>query len=105
MTALTELTETESDTTESFTQTVEKIEANLASVIRGKPDSIRLLLLALLAGCSGPPSTVLSQTDLFVDPTSPRALSPAPGPARTPATTDPRPARRGGRRRRTPPPA
>ena len=50
MTALTELTETESDTAESFTQTVEKIEANLASVIRGKPDSIRLLLLALLAG-------------------------------------------------------
>lgn len=32
-----------------------------------------VLVLALLAGCSVPPSTVLSQTDLFVDPTSPAA--------------------------------
>ena len=35
---------------ESFARTVEKIEANLSSVIRGKPDAIRLLLLSLLAG-------------------------------------------------------
>lgn len=33
-----------------FTETVHKIEANLGSVIRGKPDSIRLLLIALLSG-------------------------------------------------------
>ena len=31
-------------------QTIERIEANLASVIRGKSESIRLLLIALLAG-------------------------------------------------------
>ena len=34
----------------TFTDTTEKIEANLASVIRGKPESIRLLLISLLAG-------------------------------------------------------
>ena len=34
----------------TFTETIEKMEANLASVIRGKPDSIRLLLISLLAG-------------------------------------------------------
>ncbi len=34
----------------TFAETIEKIEANLASVIRGKPGSIRLLLISLLAG-------------------------------------------------------
>ncbi len=33
-----------------FSQTAQAIEANLASVIRGKPESIRLLLTALLTG-------------------------------------------------------
>lgn len=34
----------------SFDATVTRLEDNLGSVIRGKPDSIRLLLIALLAG-------------------------------------------------------
>jgi len=34
----------------SFAETVAKIEANLSSVIRGKPESICLLLISLLAG-------------------------------------------------------
>ena len=33
-----------------FAETVRKIEDNLASVIRGKADSIRLVLISLLAG-------------------------------------------------------
>ena len=33
-----------------FSATVERIEANLGTVIRGKPESIRLLLISLLAG-------------------------------------------------------
>jgi MoxR-like ATPase len=33
-----------------FVATIDKIEANLSSVIRGKPEAIRLLLLSLLAG-------------------------------------------------------
>ena len=36
--------------TETFIGAVERIEANLASVIKGKPESIRLLLISLLAG-------------------------------------------------------
>ncbi len=36
--------------TETFIGPVERIEANLASVIKGKPESIRLLLISLLAG-------------------------------------------------------
>jgi len=35
---------------ETFATAVERIEANLALVIKGKPDSIRLLLISLLAG-------------------------------------------------------
>ena len=37
-------------TTNDFSQTVKKIEDNLASVIRGKPESIRLLIISLLSG-------------------------------------------------------
>src|SRR5437016_14584884 len=33
-----------------FSATVAKIEANLQTVIRGKPESIRLLLISMLAG-------------------------------------------------------
>ena len=36
--------------TETFIGAVERIETNLASVIKGKPESIRLLLISLLAG-------------------------------------------------------
>ena len=36
--------------TSSFVSILDKIEANLSSVIRGKPDAVRLLLLSLLAG-------------------------------------------------------
>src|SRR5579864_1189662 len=35
---------------DTFASQVKKIEENLASVIRGKPDSIRLLLISFLAG-------------------------------------------------------
>ena len=42
--------ETDSLETLPAAGTIEKIEANLASVIRGKPGAIRLLLIALLAG-------------------------------------------------------
>lgn len=35
---------------ETFTGAVERIETNLGSVIKGKPESIRLLLISLLAG-------------------------------------------------------
>jgi MoxR-like ATPase len=34
----------------TFTENIQKIEDNLTSVIRGKPESIRLVLVALLAG-------------------------------------------------------
>src|SRR5436305_1962326 len=34
----------------SFSSTVSRIETNLSSVIRGKPESIRLLLISMLAG-------------------------------------------------------
>jgi len=47
---MTALMENNSTSLVSFARTVEKIEANLSSVIRGKPDSIRLLLISLLAG-------------------------------------------------------
>ena len=33
-----------------FSSTVKKIEDNLASVIRGKPESLRLVIISLLAG-------------------------------------------------------
>ena len=36
--------------TETFIGAIERIETNLASVIKGKPESIRLLLISLLAG-------------------------------------------------------
>ncbi|MGD0090931.1 MAG: MoxR family ATPase, partial [Planctomycetota bacterium] len=37
-------------TNDAFMQTIKKIEDNLAQVIRGKPESIRLLLISLLSG-------------------------------------------------------
>src|SRR4051812_42120829 len=40
---------TETNPTSSFASSVTKLEQNLASVIRGKPESIRLLLIALLS--------------------------------------------------------
>ena len=42
--------EMEADRVDSFTDAVTRLEANLSSVIRGKPEAIRLLLLALLSG-------------------------------------------------------
>src|SRR6202453_1238823 len=38
------------ETKEDFTTSVQQLENNLSKVIRGKPDSIRLLLIALLSG-------------------------------------------------------
>lgn len=38
---------------------------------------VAALALALIAGCSEAPTSVLSQTDLFVDPTSPAATQAA----------------------------
>jgi MoxR-like ATPase len=40
----------DTSTTHMFATTIARLESNLSSVIRGKPDSIRLLLTSLLAG-------------------------------------------------------